>query len=81
MFLLQWASDEDNHIKELYTRLADLQALHAKHYKRYAQQIESERQCYKAIAKGEKHLQDLKKEYGAQQARANKVRKQVRVLH
>ena len=80
MSLLEWASDESDHIKELYTRLADLEALHAKLYKRYTQQIESARQCYKAIAKGEKHLQDVKKEYEVQQVRANKVRKQVRLF-
>lgn len=75
--MLQWASDEDEHCKELYTRLTDLDALYASLFKRYAQQIESARQCYKAIAKGEKQVQELKREYETQQAKANKFRKQV----
>ena len=78
--LLQWASEEDDHILELFTKLADLEVLHGQLYKRYSNQVESARQCYKAISKGEKHVQDLKKEYDAQQVKANKVRKQVLCL-
>ena len=74
---MQWANDKEEHTLELFTRLADLEVLHGQLYKRYSNQIESARQCYKAISKGEKHVQDLKKDYDTQQVRANKVRKQV----
>ncbi len=77
--LLQWTShQEEEVINELYTRLADLDILHSNIYKRFAQQMESVRLCYKEIAKGEKQLLDLKKEYESMETKTNKIRKQVR---
>ncbi len=73
-------TDDDEHQKELHYKLADLENFHAKLFRRYGQQLEVARQCYKDILKGEKHLQCLQKEQDAIEAKCSKLRKQVSSL-